>query len=219
MHPTRKAILEHATCSRDRIGTLASFARGKRTLNVGCTGARPEEGPTEATLERHRRIVAGATESLGIDLDADGVAELERRGFSARVADACDCDLGRRFEAIIAGELIEHLTHAGNFLYNMRRHLEPQGSLILSTCNPFSTKRLWKILRYGHPAVHPEHTAWYDPLTLMELGSRCGFLPEQLIWVREPAGLDLRVLPRLLRRYLSGNFILVFVPQSGRDVA
>ena len=104
----------------------------------------------------------------------------------------------------------EHLTHGARFLSNMGRHLEPGGRLVISTCNPFSTKRLWTILRYGHPAVHPKHTTWYDPLTLMELAARCGFAPKQLIWVQEQKGLDLRVLPRLLRRYYSGNFIIAF---------
>jgi len=65
--------------------------------------------------------------------------------------------------------------------------------------------------------VHSEHTAWYDPITLMALCMRCGLQPEQLIWVREPVGLDLRVLPRLFRRFYNSNFILVLVPQVETD--
>ena len=210
MDSIRKRVLKRAGCSRDRVGTLASLAQGKRTLDVGCTGARPQKGHSEVSLARHCRIAEAAAECLGLDIDEDGVAELNRMGFPAMVADACTCDLGRKFETIIAGELIEHLTHGARFLSNMGRHLEPGGRLVISTCNPFSTKRLWKILRYGHPAVHPKHTTWYDPLTLMELAARCGFVPKQLIWVQEQKGLDLRVLPRLLRRYYSGNFIIAF---------
>jgi len=156
--------------------------------------------------------MAHATEGLGIDLDEAGIAELRDMGYHVEVSDACTCDLGRRFDTIIAGEVIEHLPEPVQFLRNMQRHLAQDGRLVLSTCNPFCARRVWKILRYGHPAVHPEHTAWYDPQTLMRIGMHADLVPVQLLWVREPRGLDLRVLPRFLRRYYSSNFILVFTP-------
>jgi len=206
---TKRDILDAAGCSRDRVATLASYAEGRRTLDVGCTGARPAKGHTEASLARHLRIAQGASACLGIDLDEEGVAELNRRGFRAQVADACTCELGETFETIVAGELIEHLPDPAAFFGNMRRHLAAGGRLALSTCNPFCSKQLFKILRHGRPAVHPEHTAWYDPLTLMRLATHFGFEPLELIWIRERRGFDLRMLPRLFRKYFSENFVLV----------
>jgi len=210
----RQRVLDTAAVHSDRIGALASFAQGKHTLNVGCTGYRPGSGAGEEALARHVRIAQAASECLGLDLDADGVAELERRGFPAIVADACTCSLGRTFEVIIAGEIIEHVGDGGQFLLNMRRHLGPGGLLVSSTCNPFCPKRFWKIVHYGHPCVHPEHACWYDPVTLMGLGMRCGLEPRELVWVQEPARLDPRLIPRLLRRYFSGNFVLTFAPRE-----
>ena len=199
------------------MATLASYAEGRRTLNVGCTGARPVKGHTEASLARHLRVARAASECLGIDLDEAGVAELNRRGFRARVADACACDLGETFETIIAGELIEHLPDPAAFFRTMRRHLEPGGRLVISTCNPFCSKQAWKILRHGRPAVHPEHTTWYDPLTLTRLAAYFGFDPLELIWIRERRGFDFRMLPCLLRKYFAENFVLAFGASAASD--
>ncbi len=205
----RWMILKDAGTVRDRIGAIAAMLEGKRVLNVGCTGARPDSTPGEEALQRHTRIANAGSDCLGLDLDAEGVEELNRRGYEAVVADACTCDLGERFEFIVAGEIIEHVADPGALLRNMAQHLEPGGTLAVSTPNPFCTMWTWKILKYGHPCVHPEHTAWYDPVTLMEMSGRNGLTPQRLLWVQERRGLDLRFLPRLLRHHFSEGFILV----------
>lgn len=208
LDPVRRGVFEAATVTRDRVGTLAELAQGKRTLDVGCVGTR-KDGLHPEALARHARIVAAASECLGLDIDEVGVHEMESRGYKAIVADACECSLGRRFETIVAGEIIEHVSNGGRFLANMRDHLEPGGELVLSTCNPFSSITISKMLRYGHPCVNREHTCWYDPVTLMGLALREQMQPTRLIWVQERSRLDLRVLPCLLRSYFSSNFILV----------
>ena len=217
MDDLRTGILNDASITRDRVAALAAFAAGRRTLNVGCTGSRPGRGATAGTLDRHLKVVEQASECLGIDLDSDGVADLTRRGLDAQVADACTCDLGRTFQAIIAGEIIEHVSNGGLFLENMGRHLDPDGILAVSTCNPFYVKQQWKILRHGHPGIHSQHAAWYDPITLMELADRHGLAPVQLIWVRERRGFDPRLWKRRLRRYFNSNFIMVFTPRRDAD--
>ncbi len=205
----RCAILDSAEVVHDRIHALASLGVGKRVLNVGCAGAKPQGRLTEDALYRHIRIARASASCLGVDLDRQGVAELEHRGYKAVVADASTCQLGMRFEVIVAGEVIEHLPNPDTFLRNMARHLQPNGTLALSTPNPFCTLWTWKILKYGHSCVHPEHTCWYDPVTLMEMSRRCGLAPQQLIWVQEERGFDFRLLPRILRRHFSDGFILL----------
>jgi len=47
-------------------------------------------------------------------------------------------DLERKFDIIVAGELIEHLENRGVFLENVKKHLKDNGIFFLTTPNPTS---------------------------------------------------------------------------------
>jgi len=47
-------------------------------------------------------------------------------------------NLNKKFDVIIAGELIEHLENTGIFLENVKRHLKKEGVFFLTTPNPTS---------------------------------------------------------------------------------
>lgn len=79
-------------------------------------------------------------------------------------------DFGRQFDVVIAGDVIEHVDNQGLFLDNIRRHLRPDGRLILTTPNA-----KWLTVL---PRPNPTHTLWHDRWTLAHLLSRHGFAIE-----------------------------------------
>jgi len=90
------------------------------------------------------------------------------------LADAQDFDLGRTFDVVFAGEIIEHLDNVHGFLSSVRRHLAPGGRFVLTTPNAFYVGNF--IYRLGGNArVHPQHTAWYCESTLRRVLSVNGF--------------------------------------------
>jgi predicted SAM-dependent methyltransferase len=121
-------------------------------------------------------------------------------------------ELNQSYDVIVAGEIIEHLENPGLFLRNMRRHLKPQGKLILSTPNPFYQGQTWKIWRYGRPQNHEEHTHWQDPQTLSQLLARTGFAVVDGYWV-QPDRSILKTWKRLLRPYFSHGFMVIAQPK------
>jgi 2-polyprenyl-3-methyl-5-hydroxy-6-metoxy-1,4-benzoquinol methylase len=200
----------------DRFAIIQKYIAGNAVMDLGCVDSRRQRVDSTTRIERkpnmlHKRIATANPGVLGVDIDPEGVAALNAQGYQTVVADVETMDLGRQFDTIVAGEIIEHLENPGRFLRNLARHLRDGGILIISTPNPFYAGSAWKIWRYGQPAVHEEHMGWQDPITLRQLLVRTGFEPREGYWVQPPHSLLKRVKlwKRLLRPYFSESFMLV----------
>jgi 2-polyprenyl-3-methyl-5-hydroxy-6-metoxy-1,4-benzoquinol methylase len=161
----------------------------------------------------HAAVASVATLAVGIELDERLAARARERGYDVVTADAQTLDLGRTFDVVWAGELIEHLSCAGGFLDAMRRHLSPGGRLVVTTPNAFAISNF--VYRIGgRPRVNRGHTCWYDETTLSQLLRRHGFEVLEVAYLqhRTPgraravvAGAVRSVLPR----HLAENTLLV----------
>lgn len=123
----------------------------------------------------HGMIAKHANYCLGIDTNEEGIKELQRYGFNVLQGDVEEMSIGMKFDVVVAGDLIEHLSNPGNFLKCVRKHLKPQGILILHTPNPFSITRFWHALMKGYVEVNKDHKCYYDPITLSQLLEKHGF--------------------------------------------
>jgi 2-polyprenyl-3-methyl-5-hydroxy-6-metoxy-1,4-benzoquinol methylase len=202
---------------RDRFPIIAQYAQaGKSVLDLGCVDSRPARHNAAARIEYkvnllHKRIAEINRDVMGTDIDPEGVKILAAQGFNVIYADAITMDLGKRFDTIVAGEIIEHLENPGQFLRNMRKHLKDDGVIIISTPNPFYSGSSWKIWRYGKPSVHEDHMGWQDPTTLGQLLRRTGFEPFDGYWI-QPTPSIFKTWKRLLRPYFSHTFMMLARP-------
>ena len=156
---------------------------------------------------------------IGVDTDQDGVKQMQKDGYNVIEANAEDMNLGRRFDCIVAGELIEHLSNQGLFLRTMKRHLVENGALIITTPNAFSIVSFWCILRKNTVKVHAENTCWYDPITIEQLLRRHSFEIEEIFftnkskWYLKKYFYKLKYqIPKLIsniRSYFSGVIIVI----------
>jgi 2-polyprenyl-3-methyl-5-hydroxy-6-metoxy-1,4-benzoquinol methylase len=195
----------------DRMTVIEQYIREGAVLDLGCVDSRPAVHSAAERIEHKpnllfRRMVEINKETLGVDIDPAGVEVLKGMGYQAVCADVETMDLGRQFDCIVAGELIEHLENPGLFLRNMRRHLKESGVFIISTPNPFYQGQVWKIWRYGRPMVHEDHTNWQDPTTLAQLLKRVGFEVFDGYWV-QPGRSWLKTWKQWFRPYFSHGFI------------
>lgn len=202
----------------DRFEVIAAYVKQGDILDLGCVDSRPAKESSRQRIDHKpnmllKRIVELNKNTLGIDIDPAGIEVLKQMGYGAQCADVETMDLGKQFDTIVAGELIEHLENPGLFLRNMRRHLKPNGTLIISTPNPFYQGQSWKIWRYGRPMVHEDHTNWQDPATLTQLFHRTGLEPFEGYWV-QPSRSTLKTWKRLLRPYFAHGFMMLARPKN-----
>jgi hypothetical protein len=186
----------------DRNYYFGQCVAGKSALDIGIVDHDVRNWESPAWL--HPYIRKNAEFCLGIDTDADAVEELVARGYEAVVADATsDAFLGRAFDVIVAGELIEHLAQVKSFLSFCQRHSHCETRLLLSTPNPHYLGSMMHILRMGMFVSNAEHVAWISPSHVLELCRRTAWrLESYSIVVGSPNRVIQRyVIPAVLARY------------------
>ncbi|MDZ7840044.1 MAG: class I SAM-dependent methyltransferase [Gammaproteobacteria bacterium] len=191
---------------------ILPYVTNRRVLDVGVVDSRRKVDDSRQRVRKpdalFQQISQNNAEVVGVDLDPEGVEELNTMGYKVHCGNAEDIVLDRTFDTIVAGEIIEHLDNPGAFLRNMKSHLDANGVVIVSTPNPFYCKQSGKIWRKHRPQVHEEHTCWFDPITLTELMRRQGLTVVDSCWV-QPRGSWHKTWKQRFRGYFSHSFILV----------
>lgn len=145
---------------------LEQVPAGASVLDVGA--AKLQDNPHNFT---HEWVAEKAGECVGIDVNAEAIAELN--DYDIRHQDAESFTFDRDFDCIVAGEVIEHLDAPGAFLDRVREHLTPDGTFVCSTPHPWGFVRL-RQYAFGSKTPPDDHVTWYCPDTLATLCRRHG---------------------------------------------
>ena len=158
---------------KSRLPVIRRYVSGSRVLDLGCVD---HDASTEATASWLHRYVSDHAETvLGVDIAREEVEKLRAKGYNVVHGDVETLDLGLRFDVIVAGELIEHVSNQGLFFDTCRRHLNPGGVLILSTPNALSLVGFAAVLLLGNRPVNTDHVLFHNFATLRQSLARCGF--------------------------------------------
>ena len=165
----------------------AAIGRGRRVLDLGCRSG---------ALTRH--FLEG-NEVVGLDVDAAALAKAEALGITPVQANVEEPlpfeDAG--FDAVVAGELLEHLQFPDALVAEIRRVLRPGGVAVGSVPNAFRVQSRLRFLFGRSPEDDPTHLRMFSPDAVRALLS--GFEDVQLHFV---GGRYRRLHPRLLARDL-----------------
>lgn len=157
----------------NRIEWIARQCRGKDVLDVGPCGFswRPDLSWFKKEWV-HSVIQENARSVLGIDISKEGIERARRFGYNDIIyADAENFSLGKKFDVVFAGELIEHLSNPGLFLRHAKKHLRRGGKLVLTTPNARHPHR-WI---FDETMTSPYHLQLYTMQVLKQLLRANGF--------------------------------------------
>lgn len=159
-----------------RAEQILPWVQGPRVLDIGCAAhAMNFDDPhwLHGLLRKH------FPDTVGLDIRPDKIEQLRKAGFAnVYQGNAEKFDLGREFDTIVAGDLIEHLSNPGAFLACAKKHLAPAGRLIVTTPYPFCLLGFgYAFFKYPRTTWNLEHTHWVCPQTLKEACRRAGLEP------------------------------------------
>lgn len=138
----------------NRIDTILFHCKDVDVLDIGSTGQ------TQA-YDQWPVVKQVAKSVTGIDIVARDDPAVELGNMETHQFD-------KSFDVVLAGDVLEHVMNQGLFLENIKKHLKPQGVLILTTPNA-----KWPTV-FLKP--NPTHTLWHDRYTLSYLLQQAGYL-------------------------------------------
>jgi SAM-dependent methyltransferase len=159
-----------------RAEQILPWVQGPRVLDVGCAAhAMKFDDPNWL----HGLLLKRFPDTVGIDIRPDLVDKLRELGFKdIYLANAEAFDLGRQFDTIVAGDIIEHLSNVGAFLEHAKKHLRYGGRLVMTTPYAFSLLHMsYALVKYPRTSWNVEHTLWFCQQTLSEACRRAGLRP------------------------------------------
>jgi SAM-dependent methyltransferase len=180
----KKLLQVYLKTPKSRLEIIREFCRDKVVLDIGCVHHDIENADNNTWL--HKAVVEVAADTLGVDYLGEEVAALTQRGYKMVVGDVNKrLSIDRRFDVIVVGNLIEHLSSFEGLLNNIRHLLKPDGVVLISTANPFFREQYFYSALKNDIIVNPEHTCWIDPVTLDQLCRRFELETVEVRWVKE----------------------------------
>ncbi len=170
-----------------RLDLIQSICAGKKVLHLGCTNYPYTLDAIEKGMLLHFSLEKIASDIHGFDFDQEGIDMLAAHGSNnlhqADLEKLNDVEVDEKFDVIIAGEMIEHLNNPGAFLDGIKRFMNADTKLVITTINAYCCIRF---LQYGlrgkggrNEPVHPDHVAYYSYSTLSLLLRRHGLTVEE----------------------------------------
>ena len=180
----KRLLQAYLKTPKSRLEIIREFCRDKFVLDIGCVHHDIENADNNTWL--HKAVVEVAADTLGVDYLENEVAALTQRGYKMVAGDVNKpLEIDRKFDVIVVGNLIEHLSSFEGLLNNLYRLLKTDGVVLISTANPFFREQYFYSALKNDIIVNPEHTCWIDPVTLDQLCRRFELETVEVRWVKE----------------------------------
>jgi len=176
---------------------LQKFVEGHSVLDIGVVDH--DISHIQSSGWKHRKLKKFAKKIVGVDILEEEVSMLNKMGFDVRLVDATSkVDLGEKFERVVIGDVIEHVSNPVALLEFASRHLSDDGQIMVSTPNPFSIHFILRVIREGTLIANAEHISWITPTNALEIANRAGIYLKNY-YISQPKSLAKRLIKKILK--------------------
>ena len=196
---------------------ILKTSSGMSVLHLGCVGftdLNPRDRVQSAKRSLHWKL-SQQSKAVGVDRSVAVIEELRDHGiFSNIVAGDVErleeVSIDQKFDVIVAGDIIEHLSNPGRMLDGIKRFCKKETRVIITTPNAFGGPNF---LRYaaGRFREGAEHVMCFNQQNLETLLGRHGYAISELHTCYQPRSADGR--SKLL--FETGKRLLQFLPRFG----
>lgn len=152
---------------------ILPHVEGRKVLDVGCVGEKSIPQHRDEWL--HGKLERAASECIGIDRNEKEVRELQSQGHNIVLADAQNFQMDRKFDLVVACDVLEHLHDPKGFFDSVGKVLKEEGQLLITVPNPWFFGRFLRCFLKGSAGVNSDHVCWFCEQTLSEMLRRNGY--------------------------------------------
>jgi len=165
--------------TRDEV--LLEYCKGKKVLHIGATDSPYTEQKFSDNLLLHTKIQKNASELLGIDIDKDSIDFLSKKGINNIIEFNMNNLKELNFEpdVIIFGETIEHLMNQEVALSILKKSMNKDTRLLVSTPNAMWLNKIIDTFT-SQENQHTDHKMIFSYATVKNLFEANGFVLEDV---------------------------------------
>jgi hypothetical protein len=160
---------------------IINICKNKNVLHLGFIQHKLYEQKIKEEDWLHSKIDSVAKSLVGFDYLSNDIEVLKNKyNYEAYFADVMkleSVEIGKTFDVIICGELIEHVENPGLMLDGIKKFMNLESLLIITTPNPWTKERTKLVASKVKESqwLNKEHVAWYSFQTLRQLLERKGY--------------------------------------------
>ena len=162
---------------KKRSDFIYPYIKNKIVLDIGFIGNRKINGKYSWLFSW---LLKNCKEVYGVDIDRDVINELKKEGYKVIYDDANfltnTLELNKKFDVIVAGDVLMYLQNIDNFFNNVRKILKPEGYLIITVNNIMGLWQIFEFFVKNNDQMKGTFVS-FTRSDLKNLGAKYGFVP------------------------------------------
>ena len=156
----------------DVFAHILNDVEGKAVLNIGAAGGVRGYLPNNREDWLHHRLGLATSELVGADIDVEGIAYASGFGMNIEYANCETMDMGRKFDAIVLSDVIEHMNAPVTGVCNLMSHLKNGGKLFITTPNPTAINLIARAILGRNMNTYWDHVSCFSPENIQTICDR-----------------------------------------------